>query len=74
MNQLSNLLPDLKEMSKEDLQKRLDDLRLGRRSGYAPPQRKSKGKQVLPILQGIDQETAAKILEEMLKNMEDTGE
>ena len=74
MDQLSALIPNLQDMSKEELDKRLEDIRAGRRTGYAPPKRKSKTKQVLPILQGIDEDAAAKILEELLKGMEETGE
>jgi len=67
------MLADLSKMSTDELKDRLKKLRAERVARYTAPRTKARKKRdddVLPSLQGVDADIAAKILEELLKGEE----
>ena len=57
---------DLRNLTKEQLEERLKALRDQRRASYAAPKRKISAKrEMLPGLEGVDDQIAAKILADL---------
>lgn len=60
-------MENIKNLSREELKKKLEKLRSRRKSGYNPPKTKiSAKKDVLSSLAGVDEEVALKILKDLL--------
>ena len=62
---------NFKDLTKEQLQARLADLRSQRKLGYTAPKKKiSKAKDTIPGLENMDNQIAMKILAELTAMME----
>ena len=68
---------DYKNLSKEQITERLAALRQGRKTGYTIPKKKIssvKKEAMLPGLEGVDDQIAAKILAELAEILEASSE
>jgi len=68
---------DYKTLSKEQINERLTAIRQGRKTGYMIPKKKIssiKKEIMLPGLEGVDDQIAAKILAELAEMLETSSE